>query len=817
MLFILTNKSMVKSNKKFTTRTKKGVLFGGLVGLMTLLFVLLTAQNALAAIAYGSVATQNATGVPSTTITITKPASTVSGNFLIADITFQGGTTITVTPPAGWTLILRTNNGTSVGTATYYKVAGGAEPANYTWTTTSTRQLGGIIRYTGVNNSSPIDVSAAATGNSTTPTAPTVTTTLANDRVLVFYGFSDDVTFSTPSGTTERFDIGRLGAADADSRATAASDFAQASAGATGTKSSTVSSNNNGTSLWTAQMIALAELDTTPPTITGVNEFDVDGDGSVDETLLTFSEKITDATVTPADFTIGGTAADTKMATTSTNGTDLNVANDNQITIKVAAGVVGTETKDVVYTRGSLTDLAGNFMVNQTVLAAAVTDDADPVVVSTTPANRAINIVPTSNVIINFSEAMDTGVGLTISDDDTNSYNPATWTNGDKTATVSHRVWTISKLVTVSIDGQDASAKGNSLYGGGGYNWSFTIRSGGGGGTYYDSIPPDAPSNIHLTADASGKVTITWADPTNSDLSLIFIQRDHDPIPGTVVDSIYAEVAKGVQTFTETGLTPGETYLYRVRSQDTSGNISTKMETYSVIIPSGQGQTSGAPTTTTPTVPAGLVLHDPEPAGSLPQGVQVGTLVKRSDMSVVYFIDQDNRRHAFPNQTVYFSWFSDFSNVQTISAETLAAIPLGSNVTMRPGTWLIKIQSDPKVYAVEPYGVIRWLQSEAIASSLYGTDWNTRIVDIEPTFFGDYQTGSAVESLSHPTGSVIQYADSPSDFFIDNGVRELISSDVFTNNLFQDKFVIKNVPTSISYTNGTDMLAMTADQLITLK
>ncbi|HEX9679386.1 MAG TPA: Ig-like domain-containing protein, partial [Candidatus Saccharimonadales bacterium] len=124
------------------------------------------------------------------------------------------------------------------------------------------------------------------------------------------------------------------------------------------------------------------EIDTQKPTIIAVEMFDVDGDGSIDEVLLTFNDNIVDATVTPANFTIGGTAADTVLATTSTNGTDANVANDNEITIAVAAGVVGTEAKELVYTAGTLTDDVGNAMANQTVLAGAVTDSAAPVAIS---------------------------------------------------------------------------------------------------------------------------------------------------------------------------------------------------------------------------------------------------------------------------------------------------------------------------------------------------------------------------------------------------------------------------------------------------
>ncbi|MDD5341588.1 MAG: hypothetical protein PHC97_04105 [Patescibacteria group bacterium] len=216
--------------------------------------------------------------------------------------------------------------------------------------------------------------------------------------------------------------------------------------------------------------------------------------------------------------------------------------------------------------------------------------------------------------------------------------------------------------------------------------------------------------------------------------------------------------------------------------------------------------------------PAYLILHGSEPAGSLPSGVQIGSLIKSEDVSAVYFVGQDNRRHAFPDETVFFSWFVDFSGVKTISAGTLAAIPLGSNVTMRPGTYLIKIQSDPKVYAVEPYGVIRWITTEQIAVDLYGSVWNGLVRDVAPAFFINYQVGLDISASVHPTGSLIQYTGSSDIYYIDNGLKRLIPAlSVFNADLFQDKFVDKNISSAISYDSGQDMTAVPIETLMTLR
>ncbi|MFA6252541.1 MAG: fibronectin type III domain-containing protein [Candidatus Paceibacterota bacterium] len=126
--------------------------------------------------------------------------------------------------------------------------------------------------------------------------------------------------------------------------------------------------------------LAADATDSAKPIITAVREFDVDGDGKVDETMLTFSESISDASVVAADYTIGGTAADTKLATTSTNAIDTNTADDAVITISVAAGVTGTEKKAVVYTAGTTADLNTNTAITQTFASGGVTDSAKPII-----------------------------------------------------------------------------------------------------------------------------------------------------------------------------------------------------------------------------------------------------------------------------------------------------------------------------------------------------------------------------------------------------------------------------------------------------
>ncbi len=173
-----------------------------------------------------------------------------------------------------------------------------------------------------------------------------------------------------------------------------------------------------------------------------------------------------------------------------------------------------------------------------------------------------------------------------------------------------------------------------------------------------------------------------------------------------------------------------------------------------------------------------------------------GDLIKASGPAVYYFA-ADGKRYVFPNEKTYFSWFVDFSGVRTISDTELASYLIGGNVTIRPGTRLVKIQTDPKVYAVTLGGILHWVESEALATSLYGSAWAQRVVDVPDSFFVNYTIGSSVSTPVHPNGTVVQYAGSPTRYVVDGGQKRMIASDaVYAANGFNPAFTIT---TTITY------------------
>ena len=127
--------------------------------------------------------------------------------------------------------------------------------------------------------------------------------------------------------------------------------------------------------------------------------------------------------------------------------------------------------------------------------------------------------------------------------------------------------------------------------------------------------------------------------------------------------------------------------------------------------------------------------------------IAAGSVIKGSG-SALYYLSSDGKRYVFPNDKAYFSWYPDFSEVQTVSDSVLSSYSLGGNVTYRPGTQLVKIQSDPKVYAVDKGGVLRWVNSESAATAIFGSNWSKHVDDIADAFFINYTVGSPIYSAS---------------------------------------------------------------------
>lgn len=192
----------------------------------------------------------------------------------------------------------------------------------------------------------------------------------------------------------------------------------------------------------------------------------------------------------------------------------------------------------------------------------------------------------------------------------------------------------------------------------------------------------------------------------------------------------------------------------------------------------------------------------PPPVEEEPIGT--GSLIKLEGHPAVYVVGSDDKRHAFPNETVFGSWFEDFDDVVKIDSQTMASFPLGGNVTMRAGT-LVKITTDPKVYAIEPGGVLRWITSEALAKDLYGEQWNQVIVDVNDVFWGNYTRGNDLIAAVHPDGTVLKEDDQGVIWSIENGLKFEMDAQTFELMEINERWVFEDQEDELDlYVDGGD-------------
>lgn len=129
--------------------------------------------------------------------------------------------------------------------------------------------------------------------------------------------------------------------------------------------------------------------------------------------------------------------------------------------------------------------------------------------------------------------------------------------------------------------------------------------------------------------------------------------------------------------------------------------------------------------------------------------VSSGDLIRGTSFSAVYYMGADGFRYVFPNDKTYFTWYTNFDTVKFLSDADLAKIQMGGNVTYKPGSKMIKINSDPKTYAVSAGGTLRHVTTEDIAIALFGSTWNKQIDDVPDGFFSNYTVGNEITNSTN--------------------------------------------------------------------
>jgi hypothetical protein len=148
----------------------------------------------------------SASNATATTLVVSAP-SAQPGDVLLAEVAVRDMPAIT--PPTGWVLLRSDVSSASQKQSVYYRVATDSEPTSYTWTFSKAKAAaGGILDYSGVSSSNPIDAHAGQVNDrSTSLTAPSITTTVTGDVVIAFFDITRNNHVAPPASMTERFDL----------------------------------------------------------------------------------------------------------------------------------------------------------------------------------------------------------------------------------------------------------------------------------------------------------------------------------------------------------------------------------------------------------------------------------------------------------------------------------------------------------------------------------------------------------------------------------------------------------------------------------
>lgn len=256
--------------------------------------------------------------------------------------------------------------------------------------------------------------------------------------------------------------------------------------------------------------------------------------------------------------------------------------------------------------------------------------------------------------------------------------------------------------------------------------------------------PSPSPSTPDTTPPAVSPVSPTRAQREASQVYSVSF-ADANPITGC---TLYVQqggryVAYGMS---RTGVSVGyATQSYMYWASVTPGSYNMYASCIDTNGNTGTGPTTSITVETTPTTPIA------PPSGSYTRQLvklrcPAGPLDPNHPCKAVYYVTSDGKRHAFPNERAYFSWYPDFNNI--FELDSLSSFMLGNNVTYRPGIRLVKFTTVNRVYAVGRNGLLRWITSETAARALYGTEWNRQVDDISDAFYSNYRFGADINAAT---------------------------------------------------------------------
>ncbi len=619
------------------------------------------------------------------------PTTATAGTAATLSATYSDNIAVT-----GCTLYV---GGVSQGAMT---LASGTASKSYTFSTSGTfNAKATCVDAAGNSKSGTVtSITVAASSSSTDTTAPTVgsvtpTTATAGTASTFTAAVSDAVGVSTCSLYVGSTNVGAM---------TVASGYATLSytPSASGTLSVYVSckdaAGNSGTgSATTVTVAAAASADTTAPTVGAITPTTATAG-----VATTFSATYSDAVgVTSCTAYVDGSAKSMALAsgTASASGT-FDAAGDYSVYM-------------------TCTDAAGNVGTGSTVtvkVSAVSTDTTAPTISAMTPTTA------TQNTAVTFSATAT---------DDSGIYECRLFVNDSDQGQMTASSSTYSRSYTAATSGTlTAYAWCGDGVGNIGAGTAVTVTVAAAATTTTDTVAPTVgvitPTSV--TAGTATTLSASVADSGGMGTCTLYVNSTN--IGAMSISGGYATY---LYTFAAEGSAIANAYCV-----DAAGNATRGASTTITIA-------SETSTTTETTAEEDVAVGEADVDSLIKLACGSDADVEDPCHAVYYY---DGKRHAFPNEKVYFTWYENFDDVIIVTDDFLSSITLGVNVTYHPGTTMVKFVSVNTVYAVGETGELRAIASEDVAASIWGSDWNTQIDDISDAFYGNYHFGDDINSTS---------------------------------------------------------------------
>jgi len=208
-------------------------------------------------------------------------------------------------------------------------------------------------------------------------------------------------------------------------------------------------------------------------------------------------------------------------------------------------------------------DIGGNDLVANNVSnpwSFTTLDVVGPEITTASPSNGSTGVLLTANVVVTFSEQMNTSSVTYSCTPDPNGW-AVVWTNGDKTVTYSHNVFTTQTIYTFHISaGKDLA--GNDLNPSIPNPWSFTT---------IDAISPmitaTSPSNGSINVPLNANILVTF----NEAMDNTTVTHICNPNPGGW--AVTWSGSNTVATYSHNSFSEKTTYIFQITGgKDVIGN-----------------------------------------------------------------------------------------------------------------------------------------------------------------------------------------------------------------------------------------------------